>query len=544
MTGLILLVCVELSVKHMERRLLRCKSLACRLVGLHRALTPYSDSSDISTVPQISTSWYEHMGARSLTFIKQSPSLLNFDYFNNCSTRTILPIFDSSTYNPDMTWQGTPPCHPVLAIPTKILDIQSAWASASCTDVLGGFYDPPIAMQPVPALLPGHITAKPVALPPVTYLIPSTTKTADPQSTPVSAQPASEKPQGPTAGPVAIQGDPQNAVPSGIQIVDPVKPNPTSTSNDPASQHIYISGGDVSSPAIVVPGKYPLEPPSVGSGIHSIAITTAPLTSSNSVASIVNSFVAALEAKPSSRASNVLIQPSDALVGSPDPSQSASAVDPIAGFVMSAFGGKVSITAVSTTAAVSSSGKQTQGLLSDAIYTAGSLTYTASHSGGKLVLGALTITPGGPAMTLSGHTFSAATSGVMVDGSSIQFSALPTSDPKAGTANGAVFSVGASTFTARKDPSVNDVAIGSKTISLGGPAATVNGAVVSLGSNGVVVGGSMTVPLSNIDVTTQSTTGVLTYNASSDSVISGMSRCIGVFAMLTSIYLSLQRFPG
>ena len=476
----------------------------------------------------------------------------------------MLPIFDSSTYNPDMTWQGTPPCHPVLAIPTKILDIQSAWASASCTDVLGGFYDPPIAMQPVPALLPAPITAKPttppsapqsvgtlstlvpVALPPVTSLIPKTTNAADPPSTPVSAQPASEKSQDPTVGPVATESDPQNQdpVPSGIHIVDPVKPNPTGTSNDPASQYPYISGGGVSSPAIVFPGDSPTDPPSVGSEIHSVAITTGLLASSNSVASIVNSFVAALEAKPSSRASNVLIQPSNALGGSTDYSQSASAGDLIAGFVMSAFGGKVSTTAVSTTAAVSSSGKQSQGLLSGAMYTAGSQTYTASHSGGKLVIGALTITPGGPAMTLSGHTFSAATSGVMVDGSSIQFSALPTPNPKADTVSGAVFSVGAGTFTASKDPSVNDVAIGSKTISLGGPAATVDGAVVSLGSNGVVWGGSMTVPLSNIDVTAQSTTGVLTYNASSDSVTSGMSRCISLFATFTSIYLLLQRFPG
>ena len=484
------------------------------------------------------------MGALSLTFIKQSPTLLDFGYFNNCSTGSILPLFDSSTYNPDMTWQGTPPCHPVLAIPTKVLDIQSAWASASCTDLLGGFYDPPIAMQPAPALLPAPITLGPLtgpaALNHATVVSTIPTSIADPRSNQASAAPASVESQDPAAGIVAGQNHPQepDPLPSSVQAMNSAKSDSLSTSTDPAalaSQNAHISGGVLSS-APAVAANPPVEPSNVVSGTQTVTTATTLPASSNIMASVVGSFVAALAGKTSSTALSAPVQ-----VSNTDPGHSANAGDPIASFVMSAFGRKVPITAVSTTPPVSPSGMASQILFSGAIYTAGSQTYTASQSGGNIVIGALTITPGGPAVLLSGHALSAATSGFLVDGSSIQFSSLPTPDPKAATASGVVISVGSGVFTASKDLSGSDVVIGSKTVSLGGPAATVNGAVVSLGTNGVIVGGSTTMPLSSVDINVQSTTGVLTYNASSDSVTSGISRFVGLFAMITAIYNLSQR---
>ena len=114
------------------------------------------------------------------------------------------------------------------------------------------------------------------------------------------------------------------------------------------------------------------------------------------------------------------------------------------------------------------------------VFTLANHPFTASPTGFTLPNGA-TLTPGAPATTISGTHISLGQSGTLVLGSST-IALSPQS----------VFTAGSETFTAQ--PTGFVIAPGT-TLAPGGPAATVNGEVVSLGQGGVLKVGSTTVTL-------------------------------------------------
>ena len=138
---------------------------------------------------------------------------------------------------------------------------------------------------------------------------------------------------------------------------------------------------------------------------------------------------------------------------------------------------------------------------SGAVLTFGSKTFTAVQEpghNGAVVIGDQIVSLGGAPITVAGHTVSLGNHGLTVDGSStIALGPLVTGDTSSVAKNMAVISLGSSKVTAiEQDHGV--VAIGTQTLSVGGPEITMDGHVVSLGSNGVVVDGSSTIGLEQL----------------------------------------------
>ena len=121
---------------------------------------------------------------------------------------------------------------------------------------------------------------------------------------------------------------------------------------------------------------------------------------------------------------------------------------------------------------------------------------TLALSNGNVVVGSQTLSNGGPAATVNGQTISVESGGIIVDGSTYTISALPSPTISGAVISGAVVTLGGSTFTASATVS-NELVIGSQTISKGGPAVTVNGQIVSVGSGDIVVG-SRTIAISTL----------------------------------------------
>lgn len=81
-----------------------------------------------------------------------SPLPLTYaDVAQDCST---IPGYAWFANNPSQAIGGAigDPCHPVIAIPTKVRQLQPDWFD--CVPIYGGFYDPPKTLHPGVALVP------------------------------------------------------------------------------------------------------------------------------------------------------------------------------------------------------------------------------------------------------------------------------------------------------------------------------------------------------------------------------------------------------
>ncbi|KAK3629541.1 hypothetical protein LTR56_017970 [Elasticomyces elasticus] len=119
------------------------------------------------------------------------------------------------------------------------------------------------------------------------------------------------------------------------------------------------------------------------------------------------------------------------------------------------------------------------------------------------IVGDSTIAQGSIA-TVSGHVISVGPNGIIVDGTQTQqMTALPSSQP---ASSGAIVQIGSSTLTALETMLTGSngklttevILGGSTTITAGGSAATVDGHVVSLQSNGIVIDGTQTQAISGL----------------------------------------------
>ena len=98
-----------------------------------------------------------------------------------------------------------------------------------------------------------------------------------------------------------------------------------------------------------------------------------------------------------------------------------------------------------------------------------------------------TISADGPAATISGQTFSAGHSGVIVDGSST----IQVQTVSASLANAATFTIDGHTHTAIQDPGSSVAVIdGSATLTADGPGTSLDGQSITLATGGLVVDGT------------------------------------------------------
>lgn len=168
--------------------------------------------------------------------------------------------------------------------------------------------------------------------------------------------------------------------------------------------------------------------------------------------------------------------------------------------------------------------------ISGAIFTISGSTYT-DIANAPLTIGSITLSVGGPAATINNELVSAASSGIVIDGSTQSFSAIPSPSP----ASQAVFTIGSTLYT---ETAGSDLVIGTQTLSPGGPAATVGSQVISLASNGVVIEPASTSSTSNSVITTISTFGprttsgaVFAVDHSTFTEIEGSSLVIGSYTL-------------
>ena len=116
------------------------------------------------------------------------------------------------------------------------------------------------------------------------------------------------------------------------------------------------------------------------------------------------------------------------------------------------------------------------------------------------LIGSTKLSAGRPALTVSGHVYSAATNGLLLDGH------IATSDPQPLVLGSATLSVGGPAMTTNghtlslaaggividgltMTPASNALVFGTMTLSVGGPVVTSNGDVIGLATGGLVVNG-------------------------------------------------------
>ncbi|KAL9080632.1 MAG: hypothetical protein Q9157_000608, partial [Trypethelium eluteriae] len=113
--------------------------------------------------------------------------------------------------------------------------------------------------------------------------------------------------------------------------------------------------------------------------------------------------------------------------------------------------------------------------------------YTVSWRPSAVVVGTNTLSPGGAAAVIHGQTMSAASSGIVMDGSTESYSAQGSSVTEASElAHRVILTVGDKPVTASEE---NDAfVVSGSTLRVGNSPVTIEGAAISVGSSGVVVG--------------------------------------------------------
>ena len=128
---------------------------------------------------------------------------------------------------------------------------------------------------------------------------------------------------------------------------------------------------------------------------------------------------------------------------------------------------------------------------------------TASEEGnGDMVVGTQTLSVGGPAITMDDHVLSDGPDGVVIDNlTTASWEQISEEEVRVTAADGKV-------LTAFEEPGHDGTVIvdGGVALSLGGPAATISGAVVSLGPEGLVVDSTVTEARSRAPITSSAYT--------------------------------------
>ena len=107
----------------------------------------------------------------------EPPRQINYaDLSQNCSAISGYQYFSNDPQNDINNRAHTDPCHPVVAVPTAVLNLHPEWHNC-LPNAVGGFYDPPIALVKQTALVPGQqaapTPASPIPAPPIETGVPT-----------------------------------------------------------------------------------------------------------------------------------------------------------------------------------------------------------------------------------------------------------------------------------------------------------------------------------------------------------------------------------
>lgn len=405
----------------------------------------------------------------------------------------------ASGCNPD-SCPTTLPYRPLIVLSSQLLNtLDPAWAT--CSLDLRGLYDPPRALQPAGAIVkptaPGAAATTPAT--PASGLASVTpAPTAQPEhedpppshtsaDSPVPNPPSANSPDSPSVeAPTSYPNDPSPSV---------KQPSGQHSSNDPIGVLVSVIAG--------LSGSGSSSQHADASGAP-IALSPGPANSEGAPATQVDN---GDPARPADSNSNAV--PNGPQDGSSDPSETAKPGndDP----------------------AKSDAGDSVDPI----IFSVGSQMVTATP-GKPLVVGSSTLSMDA-ALTVSGHTYSSGSAGLIVDGTS----AVPLPST-CGPHSGAVFTVGSQVLTASAADQTQSSAIvvDGTTLLVGGSAATIAGTVVSAGSAGLVVGGTQTVPLSNGDSTSNGKSSPSVLTLGSSTITAGLAQGTGNVVVIDGTTLS------
>ncbi|KAK4900588.1 hypothetical protein LTR27_002304 [Elasticomyces elasticus] len=142
-----------------------------------------------------------------------------------------------------------------------------------------------------------------------------------------------------------------------------------------------------------------------------------------------------------------------------------------------------------------------------------------------IILDGTTLLPGGTA-TIDGAVITNGPNGLVIAGNTVPLTSIPTE-----SASQAIITINGQQYTAVEPAGASFVIVDGTTLSVDGPALTIDGTVVSEGSNGLVVGGTQTIPLSILPPMTASPTpgssasGPAAASTSTRSAASSVSHC-------------------
>jgi len=274
--------------------------------------------------------------------------------------------------------------HPNVMMPADVTNLDPAWAT--CTPSHFGLFDPPVAAMPVSAFIS------------TTTNVPLQSQTQNPSPGSIGTTVVS------TQAPVVSPADPSTAPKGG----DPPQSS-QNTANPQPAQQASSAGGGIAVPSIG--SGDPAQPASGGGGKGALV-----KTSMKPFGEFIWSGFGGIWAENGSPQS--LDPPSAAVVIGSITISIGRPTAAISEHVVSAASNSLVINGASIT--FPSSGMVTEAL--GAVITLGSQALTAMDSSGIVTVGSITISLGGPAATISGHVISAATNGLVVDGTTTDFS--------------------------------------------------------------------------------------------------------------------------
>ena len=342
-----------------------------------------------------------------------------------------------------------PPWLPLILPPMEMFTLNPIWA-ASCTGIFSdqfglstlALFDPPTALTPVTGLLP---TPRPT-LTPISAPAGSTT-------VPEGATPSTE-----AAKPVSFPNDPAAPAKTG----DPGRDGPTQSHTIASPKSTSLLDNSATSPN--EKGDPPSDPkvPSVHADPgNAPADSNAPSSGTPD--------------PPLDGSQYSIIDPKVSTVpGSPQGERPPTQTQGLGAIIYDAFGKSGPEIGESSTILLSP----------QPVFTIGAQTFTADPS--AFSIAGTTLSADGPAVTISGTIISLGQNGALEIGSSTI--SLPTPSNLSPTQ---VYTAAGQTFT----PNLSAFPIDGTIISAGGPAATVQGTIVSLGPNGALQIGSSTISL-------------------------------------------------
>ncbi|KAL9118866.1 MAG: hypothetical protein Q9187_004581 [Circinaria calcarea] len=395
------------------------------------------------------------------------------------------------------------PCAAILAIPSKVLDLQPAWSTCAPGVGATGVHDPPSALIPAA----GGII--PITIPQTTMFssaLPSAAPESVPSITSASARQKTTSAQtAPTRSSIAPADLPSSStsIPS-LELMGPFNSSPFEPSNSSPSAAIQIpaqltdanyqvtqmvistSGPpalvNLPTPTTVAIGGHPLAIPSIGASVVSVG---------SAIISIYGLPATVSDIAISLGLSVLIVGTSTITLAGTDlqPTTSPLSFDGITASIVPA-GVAFGTQTVTTSQAIIVSGITVSLGLGAPVIASNTIPFTkapvlttvagqpstVAGSLGILTVAGSIVTPGGPRVTISGIPVSLDRSGLLIIGTSTivpPVNAITTQ-----------FVIGSNTFTI--DPT--NVIIEGFTLAPGSPGVSVNGILVSLGSTDLVVG--------------------------------------------------------